>query len=134
MFHTYDTTHIKYNMLNATFQHEQFESIKVRVMLVWTTIFACLLAVVGADHNCICSYAIENAVYPKPDVGSAPVGFLYEFDCAPMAINVPEIAGFVNIVYKEAVYLLFRILICLKVHRHLLFAILTCPLSIHRSN
>ena len=34
-----------------------------------------------ADYDCVCNYAVENAVYQSPDVDSQPTGYMYEFDC-----------------------------------------------------
>ncbi|XP_053376072.1 mucin-5AC-like [Mercenaria mercenaria] len=36
-----------------------------------------------ADYDCICNYAVENAIYPNSNGNSQPIGYMYEFDCKP---------------------------------------------------
>lgn len=40
---------------------------------------------VYADYGCLCNYNVETPIYGSPDANASPVGYMYEFDCKPIA-------------------------------------------------
>ncbi|XP_052219830.1 macrophage mannose receptor 1-like isoform X1 [Dreissena polymorpha] len=50
------------------------------VTSLWITSVRC-------DFSCICNYDIEKPVYGQMSAGSAPIGYLYEFDCKPEGLQ-----------------------------------------------
>jgi len=66
------------------------------LLMVWC------LSVSYADYDCVCTYNIETTVTQSPDVTSTAIGYLYEFDCKPLA-NVISTDGFITILFEHQV-------------------------------
>lgn len=54
-------------------------------------------------YPCICSNAVEKTVYQRPNASSEPVGYMYEFDCKPLATEYPDVDGFHVLQYEHQV-------------------------------
>ncbi|KAL4223846.1 hypothetical protein ACF0H5_017311 [Mactra antiquata] len=62
----------------------------------------CILSTVSvkADYDCACNFNVEKAVYPTSDTSGTPVGYLYEFDCKPIATQASASSGFIGIQFE----------------------------------
>ena len=57
-----------------------------------------------ADYECVCNYNVENPVFPTPNEGGTPIGYLYEFDCKALVVqggNAPP--GYMKIAFEHQV-------------------------------
>jgi len=70
---------------------------QITLILLWCVLL--FVARVQSDYTCFCNYNIETAVYPTPDIKVAAVGYLYEFDCKPIA--TPSTQGSFYVVQFE---------------------------------
>ncbi|XP_045161281.2 uncharacterized protein LOC123526268 isoform X3 [Mercenaria mercenaria] len=56
----------------------------VRFICSWFVI--CFLTrIINADYSCLCNYQVETPVFGVQDASTSPVGYMYEFDCKPLA-------------------------------------------------
>jgi hypothetical protein len=72
--------------------------IKRTVWLLW------LLDVTFADYDCMCNYNVEAPVYASAVTGSQPLGYLYEFDCKPLAANTQSTNNFYTVQFEKQVF------------------------------
>lgn len=56
-----------------------------------------------SEQPCLCYTGVEKAVYSQPDTDSEPVGYMYEFDCRPKAMEVADVDGFYTLQYAHQV-------------------------------
>lgn len=69
-----------------------------------------------SDFTCFCNYNIETAVYPQPNVNTAAIGYMYEFDCKPVA-KTSTVGEFFVVQFEQQVgnFRLWRIFLFHKV-------------------
>ncbi|XP_060608010.1 uncharacterized protein LOC132760123 [Ruditapes philippinarum] len=66
----------------------------------WVVLFFCLARLSRADYSCLCNYQVELPIFSVMDTTSTPVGYMYEFDCKPVAKVNYATDGF-NVIMNE---------------------------------
>jgi hypothetical protein len=69
-------------------------------LMHWVVLFFCLARLSRADYSCLCNYQVELPIFSVMDTTSTPVGYMYEFDCKPVAKVNYATDGF-NVIMNE---------------------------------
>lgn len=63
------------------------------------------LAVVESNFICICTNEVETPVFETRDSSTAPIGYLYEFDCKPQYDPDENSTQYFSIMFEKKVSL-----------------------------
>lgn len=57
-----------------------------------------------ADYECVCCNDVERDVYSSASTHGRLIGFMFEFDCKPIAAAVPEQTSFYVVQFEKQVF------------------------------